>query len=267
MIKVGSEEYLKALMSDEKISQTEALKRIKAFAEVALKRITDDQDGTLVLSGENSDDFAKFVFNTSIEITPHVVSPSLAAVLKRTKTSLKLHLLLKRYGERSKISEDNFSIMVIQIGAIYGVTLVSPLGLGIFIFQKGYSCSYIPKEDVTPDANLDDLIEDIESCSEEKAAIYKALSYIVCSGQPDLREEKAHSRLESPKRFRKAKTFNKPIMPRTMVGLGFEKLPNYKVGQWGRIGFWRNQPYGPKGNPTHYELIWINHTTITRKLS
>ncbi len=133
---------------------------------------------------------------------------------------------------------------------------------GIIICQEdGYSFTGVFEEI----GYLEDLIERCESHAEEKAAIYRALSYIICSGQPDLREENDHSRLESPKRFRKAKTFTKPIMPRMMVGLGFEKLPKYQIGEWGRVGFWRNQPYGPRDNP-HYELIWVNHTTVTRKV-
>lgn len=95
---------------------------------------------------------------------------------------------------------------------------------------------------------------------------FASIVYILCSGQPDLREVNNVTEVNTKKRLRKVlkKGFDQPLVPRIEVGLGFEKERLYTKDKWERMSHLRWQPYGPRDN-VQYKLIEIAATEVTRR--
>lgn len=96
--------------------------------------------------------------------------------------------------------------------------------------------------------------------------IMYSFAYIACSGNPDLREVNEFKQIQTAKQAKKLKNNNNDILAsRIDVGLSYGKERLYTKDKWEREAHPRWQPYGPKGNPTHYDLIQIPWTTVRRK--
>lgn len=205
------------------------------------------------------------------------ICTNLKHALYKTKHPMKIEFVHRKAIEFNKqmccreYDPHTLYMIPINIGSKYGTFAINEFMI-MFVYTRNlnlnFNVTYMERS-AYDDRTLDEILaqERFDKCEykSEIEIFFKALAYIVCSGKPDLREFREPSQLNSDKKVRKARNYTKPILERIDVGLGYEKEPLYRIGEWERRGHFRNQPYGPKDNPTHYELIWINNTTVQRK--
>jgi hypothetical protein len=211
------------------------------------------------------------------------ILPTLSLALSKTYMGLKVDFLMRKSWEYASrkcpmpSSDDDgfFYYLGITIGNTFGNFTISKHSIGLTLLKNvemDYDFSYI----ADPRLTLDEALYGLQQIPKDSSLpvelidrYFKALAYVVCSGKPDLRESQPHKEINSYKKLRKIKddSYKHNILDYMNVGLSFEKTPLYTQDEWQRRAHTRMQPYGPRGNPTHYELIWIDGTTVSRKMT
>lgn len=195
------------------------------------------------------------------------MSPDLLRVLRKTKAPIKMKYIFDRVIELRQ--ED------------YIFTLNMPKYLSIFHFGNGqmivillenldlsgYKTMVMPRDNVES-LTVDECIEKYSTLGINDSFVLsiKSFAYIIASGKPDLREFKNPKKIKSEKRIKRANRLSDSITERIDVGFGFAKERIYVKDSWEIPSHFRYQPYGPKGNPTHYELISVRGSNPKRKI-
>lgn len=253
-----------------------------------------DSDPYSKLSGSKTG--AYILTSVLLEHTIFNMSPVLVQKLHNTKIPMNLNYVLQKawayYAEEHGIKNHLFNFPI-----VFPINIKDRLA--IFTFSGDFMVMYSYYKDDTdvilkfdllnnPNVTLEEVInnaytnlkneDDLENnfvknnnlTRKQFTTIIKeffaSLVYIICSGQPDLREVKNVAEVNTKKRLRKVLKhgFDQPLVPRIEVGLGFEKERLYTKDKWERMAHLRWQPYGPRDN-VQYKLIEIAATEVTRK--
>lgn len=257
------ERGIKEIIQTLQCSQDEAIKVIRETNKPILDQIVTGKAST-------TDTVAGLIMFAATDLSTYVISPTLERILAKTKFDMDNNFILNRgYKFLEKNlgqSKDLQGMLSIQTSDTYGVFVLRRNEMLVINSPDVNSEAEYMNLNTSPGSSFKDYAAQGKVTVEHFDILLRSFAYIVCSGQPDLRDELNVSKINSPKKIRKVKTYDKPILPRVNVGLGYEKTPLYQTGEWLRRGHFRNQPYGPRGNPTHYELIWIDETTVHRRL-
>lgn len=232
-------------------------------------------------------------------ITDHKIfniSPVLQKKLRKTKIPMNMKYILKKAWECHSYNN------VIHFDDFYDRPIAYPINidkrLTVFTFGKDFlvvhsttgSVDFSLRFDLFNDQNvsLDEEIDNAyyyftqidksknnvirsENLNKKQFTniirdFFSSLVYILCSGQPDVREINNVAEVKTKKKLRKVLKhgFDQPLVPRIDVGLGYEKERLYTKDKWERMSHLRWQPYGPKDN-VQYKLIEIAATEVTRR--